>query len=232
MVDHRIEIIKHEFTLKVLDGKTPCRSFPIAIGERDDGKNRFYEEDFRTPEGQFNVSHIVDGKKDPKLISRSNQVYYPFYLAHKQGNPFEDAGAGVYGSAIIALTYPRLEDLTAYRNLVDSGEVLRDWQWFMEEKWRAIFEFMAQQKKLPFEKTTLSSEQHTSSRSFIEGKTFEELFYSTPPQPRLQMAIHGTNDPNCIGHKISGGCVRMHNKDIEELIKKYLKYWTEVSILP
>lgn len=29
--------------------------------------------------------------------------------------------------------------------------------------------------------------------------------------------IHGTNDPNSIGHAVSRGCIRMHNKDVEEL---------------
>ncbi|EIT87412.1 hypothetical protein A374_00520 [Fictibacillus macauensis ZFHKF-1] len=29
--------------------------------------------------------------------------------------------------------------------------------------------------------------------------------------------IHGTNDPSSIGHNVSHGCVRMHNKDVLEL---------------
>lgn len=29
--------------------------------------------------------------------------------------------------------------------------------------------------------------------------------------------IHGTNDPNSIGHAVSRGCIRMHNHDVEEL---------------
>lgn len=29
--------------------------------------------------------------------------------------------------------------------------------------------------------------------------------------------IHGTNNPFSIGHNMSSGCVRMHNKDVEEL---------------
>jgi lipoprotein-anchoring transpeptidase ErfK/SrfK len=44
------------------------------------------------------------------------------------------------------------------------------------------------------------------------------------------MAIHGTNDPKCIGHKISGGCVRMHNKDIVELIEKFAETGMDVII--
>jgi L,D-transpeptidase ErfK/SrfK len=29
--------------------------------------------------------------------------------------------------------------------------------------------------------------------------------------------IHGTNDPSSIGKAVSKGCIRMHNKDVEEL---------------
>ena len=28
------------------------------------------------------------------------------------------------------------------------------------------------------------------------------------------IGIHGTNDPHSIGHKISSGCIRMHNEDV------------------
>ncbi|MDR3270722.1 MAG: L,D-transpeptidase [Peptococcaceae bacterium] len=29
--------------------------------------------------------------------------------------------------------------------------------------------------------------------------------------------IHGTNDPSSIGKSVSLGCIRMHNKDVEQL---------------
>ena len=32
-----------------------------------------------------------------------------------------------------------------------------------------------------------------------------------------QLGIHGTNDPTSIGKKVSSGCVRLHNEDIEKL---------------
>jgi lipoprotein-anchoring transpeptidase ErfK/SrfK len=32
-----------------------------------------------------------------------------------------------------------------------------------------------------------------------------------------QLGIHGTNDPSSIGKKVSSGCIRMHNADIEKL---------------
>ncbi|XFA72914.1 L,D-transpeptidase [Thermosynechococcaceae cyanobacterium Okahandja] len=34
------------------------------------------------------------------------------------------------------------------------------------------------------------------------------------------IGLHGTPNPDSIGHAISHGCVRMHNRDIEELFEK------------
>ncbi|MBB6453193.1 lipoprotein-anchoring transpeptidase ErfK/SrfK [Salirhabdus euzebyi] len=43
--------------------------------------------------------------------------------------------------------------------------------------------------------------------------------------------IHGTNDPSSIGKAVSKGCIRMHNKDIEELAT-IIPIGTRVSIHP
>lgn len=42
--------------------------------------------------------------------------------------------------------------------------------------------------------------------------------------------IHGTNDPNSIGQRISRGCIRMHNEDILELTKIIKNSKTKVVI--
>ena len=34
------------------------------------------------------------------------------------------------------------------------------------------------------------------------------------------IGIHGTNDPSSIGKAASKGCIRMHNKDVEELFEQ------------
>jgi lipoprotein-anchoring transpeptidase ErfK/SrfK len=46
-----------------------------------------------------------------------------------------------------------------------------------------------------------------------------------------QYAIHGTNVPSSIGHEVSFGCIRMHNKDILDLFKR-VKVGTKVVVLP
>ena len=43
--------------------------------------------------------------------------------------------------------------------------------------------------------------------------------------------IHGTNDPSSIGRAVSRGCIRMNNKDVEELAR-IIPIGTPVSIRP
>jgi len=48
--------------------------------------------------------------------------------------------------------------------------------------------------------------------------------------PNGDYGIHGTNNPSSIGKAISNGCIRMHNKDILDLLK-YIWVGTEVKIV-
>jgi lipoprotein-anchoring transpeptidase ErfK/SrfK len=43
--------------------------------------------------------------------------------------------------------------------------------------------------------------------------------------------IHGTNNPASIGKYVSHGCIRMYNKDVEELASK-VPIGTKVQIVP
>lgn len=47
--------------------------------------------------------------------------------------------------------------------------------------------------------------------------------------PWGKYGIHGTNQPSSIGYNASHGCVRMHNRDVEDLYT-YVKYGTPVYI--
>ena len=42
--------------------------------------------------------------------------------------------------------------------------------------------------------------------------------------------IHGTNEPDTIGHAVSSGCIRMMNADVEDLYSR-VKVGTKVSVL-
>ncbi len=43
------------------------------------------------------------------------------------------------------------------------------------------------------------------------------------------IGIHGTHDPNCIGRRVTEGCVRLNNSNVEEL-KKMVTVGTRVTI--
>lgn len=45
------------------------------------------------------------------------------------------------------------------------------------------------------------------------------LGLSIPGTSGYKYGIHGTNNPASIGHNVSQGCIRMHNKDIEWLYR-------------
>ena len=44
--------------------------------------------------------------------------------------------------------------------------------------------------------------------------------------------IHGTIDPESVGHNVSEGCIRMHNKDVEELYDMVVIGASKVTIRP
>ncbi|MBH8598455.1 MULTISPECIES: L,D-transpeptidase [unclassified Thermoactinomyces] len=48
---------------------------------------------------------------------------------------------------------------------------------------------------------------------------------------RPHYGIHGTNRPSSIGKRVSKGCIRMHNRDVEDLAR-YVGIGTKVMILP
>ncbi len=48
---------------------------------------------------------------------------------------------------------------------------------------------------------------------------------------KVHYGIHGTNDPSSIGKYVSKGCIRMHNRDVEELART-IPIGTAVTIGP
>ena len=48
--------------------------------------------------------------------------------------------------------------------------------------------------------------------------------------PWGKYGIHGTSSPHLIGSNVSGGCIRMNNRDVEDLYK-YVKHGTPVAII-
>lgn len=185
MPGRRIVIDKSAFELKVIEDSTVLGTYLVAIGEREDGGPRIYEEDFRTPEGSFRINQIW--KVGDFGLKLPNMRYYPCYLAHKYGNPLEDLGKGAYGDGLIILDYPRPEDKTRYQELLESGEIESDWHQFMEEKWRAVFEHAARTQGVDFHEVKLHYDGWEMKRNFMEDMTFDELYHSVPPEPETGM---------------------------------------------
>ena len=48
---------------------------------------------------------------------------------------------------------------------------------------------------------------------------------------RKHYGIHGTNNDASIGKYVSHGCIRMHNRDVEDLAKR-VEVGTQVQIVP
>ena len=51
------------------------------------------------------------------------------------------------------------------------------------------------------------------------GRGIIRLNYLVPGSMDPNVVIHGTNDEKSIGKKVSRGCIRMHNDDIEKIIR-------------
>ena len=45
---------------------------------------------------------------------------------------------------------------------------------------------------------------------------------TNPNRPNFNLGIHGTNNPKAISTAISGGCIRLRNSDIQDLVTSYL----------
>ncbi len=153
--------------------------------------------------------------------------YYSWYLCHKFGDKNQDAGAGVYGTGLIQLSYPNNQDISRFRQAVADGSLEKEWGSFCNKHWKPIFEFIAKENGLNLDEVTVDTD--------YGKKGFKELFESFPVKDfnlafRRRLAIHGTNDPAGIGNNISGGCIRMHNEHIMELIEKYVKIGIHVVL--
>lgn len=47
---------------------------------------------------------------------------------------------------------------------------------------------------------------------------------------QLRYGIHGTNEPESIGHSISLGCIRMHNEDVEAIFTYLIEKYSTVTV--
>jgi len=74
--------------------------------------------------------------------------------------------------------------------------------------------------------------QHKAKSEFREGGAADNPLGSRWIDLGDHYGIHGTIDPASIGHDVSEGCIRLHNKDVEELWDMLAPGAAKVTIRP
>jgi len=74
--------------------------------------------------------------------------------------------------------------------------------------------------------------QHKARSEFREGGAADNPLGSRWIDLGNHYGIHGTIDPASIGHDVSEGCIRLHNKDVEELWDMLVPGATKATLRP
>jgi len=204
-----ISVLEHRLVLR--NGSKEIKSFPIATGKYPK-QPKYWGWDYKTPIGDYFVGEVH--KPGSEKLSALNSKFFPWYMTNKARDEHEDAGFGVYGEGLIVLNYPNVSDRYRFFDVERKGKLKGLWEEFCETHWKPIYEYIAQEQRDDFDKVVVDGD--------FGPKTYKELVEDVPDSEkafRAKAGIHGTNDPDCIGTNISGGCIRMHNQDIGELIE-------------
>jgi hypothetical protein len=213
-MDRLVRIMTGERKLLLLDCGFEIARFNIATS-RYETTPKYWSNDYRNALGSYKVAGIF--RKGSVELEKHNAHHVPWYLSPKARDPFEDAGTGVYGEGLIILDYPNKEDLYRYNNARNNGLLKIVWSNFCVDHLKPIYKLISEHNNVPFENTIVKTD--------YGERTYPELLSSCPILDEriafeLGVAIHGTNDPDCIGSGISAGCIRMHNSDILALMAK------------
>ena len=209
-----IKLEPREHRLAVVEYGHETLSFPIATA-RYNVIPKYWSNDYRNPSGTYSVTAVFPAGTSE--LESLNSSYVPWYLSPTARDPFEDAGLGLYGTGMIVLDYPNEEDWERYLKARESGLLRHIWNRFCQHHLRPIYDVVSRQQGVAFAETVVKTD--------YGAKTFDDVLESCPildPQVAfsLGVAIHGSNDPECIGTSISAGCIRMHNQHIEQLLEK------------
>jgi len=212
-MDKLVKIMPRDRVLLVLDRGFELARFAIAAA-RYETSLKYWSNDYRNASGSYKIAGIF-GKGSTEL-EKHNAHHVPWYLSPKAQHPYEDAGTGVYGNGMIVLDYPNKQDVHKYTKARNNGMLKRIWGDFCKNHMRPIYEYISHNNSIPFESIVVKTDYGES--------TYPELLESCPILDEkvafeLGVAIHGTNDPDCIGTSISAGCIRMHNADILKLMR-------------
>lgn len=100
-------------------------------------------------------------------------------------------------------------------------------------RWLRLYKNGVLQKQYPIAVGKMLSETPLGNYIIVNkqpnpGGPFGTMWMSLSKE---HYGIHGTNNPNSIGHAVSRGCIRLHNKDVEELASM-IPIGTQVIIHP
>ncbi len=103
----------------------------------------------------------------------------------------------------------------------------------VNNRWLRLFKDGVVQKQYPIAVGKMLTETPLGNFIIVNkqpnpGGPFGTMWMSLSKE---HYGIHGTNDPSSIGHAVSHGCIRMHNKDVEELAS-IVPIGTQVIIHP
>ena len=211
-MNRHVKIILQEKQLTVLNRGHELCCFPIATA-RYEWTPKYWSNDYCNVLGQYKVAGIFS--QGTPMLEQMNAHYVPWHLSPTAGNPYEDAGTGVYGVGMITLDYPNRRDLERYEKARNNGDLQKAWYNFCENHLKLIYKYFSKNKRIPFEEVRVETD--------YGNRTYPDLIETFPIQDpkvafQLGVAIHGTNDAACIGTPITAGCIRMHNDTILKLI--------------
>jgi murein L,D-transpeptidase YafK len=123
-------VSKRDFCLYVYDrrGRITAK-YKVGYGLNPDRKPKLYENDKRTPEGEYRIIDILSMSADKRSRSykklkalndtylRAEDGYYKF------GRPDVDTGKNAYGPRLFWLDYPNRRDRDKYTRAVKAGIV-------------------------------------------------------------------------------------------------------------
>lgn len=211
-MSRQIKVIPQDNILMVTDDYHELCRFQLATAKYP-WVPKYWSNDYRNPVGRYKVADIY--AKGSPFLENMNNHYVPWYLSPTERDPHEDAGAGVYGVGMITLDYPNPQDLERYETAKKNGELLKVWRHFCENHLKPIYQYISKTECIPFPELKVETDYGT--------RTYLDVLESFPIQDskvafQLGVALHGTNDPACIGTSISAGCIRMHNENILKII--------------
>jgi len=199
-------------------------TFSVALGRAHCRKRLLWAYDGVTPIGDFEVRTIY--KKGSRELEFANQKEYPWYLVPSSKGETETTGKNVCGDGIIFLNHPNKKTKKHHQEALRSGRLKSDWTSYCDEIYKPAYESAASTSEKRFDEVTLPTDYGTMTFEQLKKGFFaQRLGYAL----KAGLAIHGTNDPGCIGQNITNGCIRMHNEDITKLMD-YIQVGTKVSI--